>query len=107
MIITTTNNIEGKRITEYKGLVVGETILGANFFKDILAGLTDIFGGRSSAYESSLQEAREIAMQEMTQKAQQMGANAILGLDLDYETIGRESSNLLMVTCSGTAVRVE
>jgi len=106
MIITTTPNIEGKTITQYKGLVAGETILGANFFKDIMASLTDVFGGRSNAYESSLREAREIAMKEMQDQALEMGANAIVGVDIDYETVGGSDKSMLMVSCSGTAVVV-
>lgn len=106
MIITTTNSIEGKNIQSYLGIVTGETILGANFFKDFKAGLTNIFGGRSGTYESSLQEARDIAMGEMQKKAQEVGANAIIGVDLDYSSIEVNGSNMLMVNCSGTAVNL-
>ncbi len=103
MLLTTTPIIEGTPIKEYKGLVTGETIIGANFFKDFKASLTDVFGGRSGAYERTLQEAKDTALQEMTQRAARLGANAIIGIDLDYETIGQTSS-MLMVSCSGTAV---
>jgi uncharacterized protein YbjQ (UPF0145 family) len=102
MIVTTTPTIEGQRINTYFGLVSGEAIIGANFVKDFFAGITDIVGGRSSAYEQSLREAKEIAVREMMSHAQQLGANAVVGVDLDYETIG----NMLMVSASGTAVRV-
>lgn len=106
MLITTTNSIEGKRITQYYGLVSGETIIGANIVKDLFASITDIVGGRSSAYEQTLKEAKETALQEMTQEAQRLGANAIIGVDLDYETLGSGGS-MLMVTACGTAVRIE
>ena len=106
MLITTTNSIEGKRITQYYGLFSGETIIGANLIKDFFAGITDIVGGRSGAYEQTLREAKDIALQEMTQEAQRLGANAIIGVDLDYETLGSGGS-MLMVTACGTAVRVE
>lgn len=102
MIVTTTPTIEGQRISTYFGLVSGEAIIGANFVKDFFAGITDIVGGRSSMYEQSLREAKEIAVREMMQYAEQLGANAVVGVDLDYETIG----NMLMVSASGTAVRV-
>jgi uncharacterized protein YbjQ (UPF0145 family) len=104
MLITTTNSIESKTVQNYLGIVTGETILGANFFKDFKAGLTNMFGGRSGAYEESLQEARELAMNEMQKKAQKIGANAIIGVDLDYSSIEVNGSNMLMVNCSGTAV---
>ncbi|MBQ7634781.1 MAG: heavy metal-binding domain-containing protein [Bacteroidaceae bacterium] len=103
MIVTTTPFIEGHPVREYRGIVTGETIIGANFFKDLKASLTDIFGGRSSAYEKSLRQAKETAMNEMMQRANEMGCNGILGVDLDYETVGQNGS-MLMVTCSGTAV---
>ncbi len=107
MILSTTPNLEGKKIVNYVGVVTGEAILGANFFRDLLAGITDFIGGRSGAYEQSLNEAREIAMHEMNQKAQAMGANAIVGIDIDYESIGGTDKSMLMVTCSGTAVVIE
>ncbi len=103
MIITTTPNIEGHPIKEYKGLVTGETIIGANFLKDFLAGITDFFGGRSSSYEAVLAKAKDEALREMQDRAAAMGANAIVGIDLDYEVLGKENS-MLMVTSSGTAV---
>ena len=106
MLITTTNNIEGRRITQYYGLVSGETIIGANIVKDLFASITDIVGGRSGAYEQTLREAKDTALQEMTQEAQRLGANAIIGVDLDYETLGSGGS-MLMVTACGTAVRIE
>ena len=103
MILTTTPQIEGHPIREYKGVVTGETIIGANMFKDFMAGIRDIVGGRSGSDEKVLREAKDIAMQEMMQRAQQMGANAIVGIDIDYETIGGNGS-MLMVATSGTAV---
>lgn len=103
MILTTTPNIEGKHITKYLGVVTGETIIGANVLKDFMAGITDFFGGRSTSYENVLREAKDSAMQEMAERAQRSGANAIVGIDLDYETVGANGS-MLMVTCSGTAV---
>ena len=103
MIITTTPNIEGHPIKEYKGLVTGETIIGANFLKDFLAGITDFFGGRSSSYEAVLAKAKDVALREMQDRAAAMSANAIVGIDLDYEVLGKENS-MLMVTSSGTAV---
>ena len=102
MIVTTTPSIEGKQITAYHGIVVGEAILGANVFKDLFAGITDILGGRSGAYEQELGKARETALAEMQERAP-AGTNAIVGVDLDYEVI----NNMLMVSASGTAVTVE
>jgi uncharacterized protein YbjQ (UPF0145 family) len=106
VIITTTPSIEGKRITKYHGIVTGEAILGANIFKDFFAGIRDIVGGRSAAYEGELRKAREIALSELSQAAAQSGANAVVGMDIDYETIGANSS-MLMVSVSGTAVTIE
>ncbi len=103
MILTTTPQVEGYTIREYKGVVTGETIIGANFMKDIFAGIRDIVGGRSSSYEKVLRKAKDTAMTEMMERAQAMGANAIVGIDIDYETIG-ESNSMLMVATSGTAV---
>ena len=107
MILTTTPQIEGQTIREYKGVVTGETIIGANFVKDFFAGIRDIVrdivGGRAASYEQVLQEAKETSMREMMQRAQAMGANAIVGIDIDYETIGSTGS-MLMVATSGTAV---
>lgn len=105
MIVTTTPSIEGKSITEYKGIVTGEAILGANIFKDFFAGIRDIVGGRSATYENELRTAKEIALQEMQERATALGANAIVGVDLDYENLGA-SGGMLMVTASGTAVVV-
>ena len=105
MIITTTPNIEGYKILEYKGLVTGETIIGANFIKDFFAGIRDVVGGRSKSYEKVLQEGKETSVREMMQRAQELGANAIVGIDIDYETVGQGGS-MLMVACSGTAVRI-
>jgi uncharacterized protein YbjQ (UPF0145 family) len=108
MLITTTPNLEGKKITKYHGLVSGEAILGANIFKDIFASIRDIVGGRSAAYEKELREAKNIAIQEMSETAKQHGANAIVGVDLDYETINVSGSGgMLMVSASGTAVNYE
>lgn len=103
MILTTTNTLEGKSITKYHGLVSGEAILGANIFKDFFAGIRDIVGGRSAAYEEELRKAKDIALGEMQSQATAMGANAVIGIDLDYETIG-SSGSMLMVTACGTAV---
>lgn len=103
MIMTTTPSIEGKPIREYLGIVSGEAIMGANIVRDLFASITDIVGGRSGAYEEKLAQARQIAMEEMTSKALQMGADAVVGVDLDYEVV-REG--MLMVTVSGTAVTV-
>jgi uncharacterized protein YbjQ (UPF0145 family) len=106
MILTTTSNIDGHRITEYLGIVTGEAILGANFFRDMFANIRDIVGGRSGSYEKELQRAREIAFQEIQEEALKIGANAIVGIKLDYEVMGK-SGSMLMVSISGTAVRVE
>lgn len=106
MIITTTPNVEGKQILEYKGIVFGEVISGVDFIKDFAAGLTNFFGGRSGSYEGELIEAREAALKEMEKRAESMGANAIVGIDIDYETLG-QGGNMLMVTASGTAVVTE
>ncbi|REJ69166.1 MAG: hypothetical protein DWQ31_05630 [Planctomycetota bacterium] len=105
MLITTTNTLEGQPITRYLGLVTGEAILGADIFKDFFAGLRDIVGGRSASYEEELRRAKAIALGEMEQQAAALGASAIVGVDLDYETIGMgKGSNMLMVSASGTAV---
>lgn len=105
MIVTTTPEIQSKTITEYKGIVCGEAILGANFVKDIFAGLSDLLGGRSGTYERELQEARTIALGELEQRAATLGANAVVAVDLDYEVLG-QGNGMLMVTASGTAVVV-
>ncbi len=106
MLITTTPTIEGKRITNYYGIVSGETIIGANVFRDLFASIRDIVGGRSVSYEEVLREAKETALREMQDQAARMGANAVIGVDLDYETVGG-SGSMLMVTASGTAVYIE
>ena len=106
MLVTTTNTVEGKKIVKYIGLVTGETIIGANIFKDLFAGLRDIVGGRSGSYEQVLREGKNTAVSEMQQYAAAMGANAIIGVDLDYETVGSGGS-MLMVTASGTAFVLE
>ena len=103
MIVTTTNTIEGHPVQKYLGLVSGEAILGANIFKDLFAGIRDIVGGRSGAYEKELRRAQDIALTELKQRAADLGANAIVGVDLDYETVGQNGS-MLMVSASGTAV---
>ena len=108
MLVLTTPNIEGKKIIRYLGLVSGEAILGANIFKDFFASIRDIVGGRSAAYEKELQKAKDIAIKEMNEQARTPGANAVLAVDLDYETIGIGSGgNMLMVSASGTAVVYE
>ncbi|MEP3045220.1 MAG: heavy metal-binding domain-containing protein [Roseibium sp.] len=104
MLVTTTNTLQGKDI-DYKGLVTGEAILGANLFKDIFAGIRDIVGGRSAAYEEELAKARQIAVDEMCSRAKALGGNAVIGVDLDYETVGQNGS-MLMVSATGTAVTV-
>ena len=106
MLVTTTHNVEGKRIVEYMGLVAGEAILGANLFRDLFASIRDIVGGRAGSYEKVLNDARKTAVREMTDKAEQLGANAVIGVDIDYETVGTNGS-MLMVTAAGTAVRIE
>ena len=103
MIMTTTPSVEGCRVTAYHGIVTGEAILGANVFRDIFAGITDIIGGRSGAYEKSLGEARETALGELEERARGLGANAVVGVDLDYEVI----NNMLMVSVSGNAVTIK
>ncbi len=106
MILTTTPTIQGKNISEYRGIVTGEAIIGANIFKDFFAGIRDIVGGRAAAYEEELGNARQIALQEMEDAARQRGGNAVVGIDLDYEVVGQGGS-MLMVTASGTAVTVD
>jgi len=103
MLATTTSTLQGKTITDYLGLVSGEAIIGANVFRDFFAGIRDIVGGRSGSYERALRDAKDIALREMQEEAEKMGANAVIGVDLDYETVGKESG-MLMVTASGTAV---
>ncbi|MFO7304063.1 MAG: heavy metal-binding domain-containing protein [Gammaproteobacteria bacterium] len=106
MLITTTHTVEGRRITRYCGVVAGEAVLGANLFKDLLAGLRDIVGGRSSTYERELQGARELAFDELAARATALGGNAVVGVDIDYEVLGKENG-MLMVSVSGTAVVLE
>ena len=103
LILSTTPSIEGRPVREYKGIVTGESIVGANIFKDFLAGVRDIVGGRAGAYERVLKRAKDASMEEMTERARELGANAILSIDIDYETVGAEGS-MLMVAVSGTAV---
>lgn len=106
MISTTTTNIEGKRIVEYRGIVFGEVISGVNFVRDIAASFSNFFGGRSNSYEQELVQARENALREMEERAAALGANAVVGVDIDYEVLGTDNG-MLMVTASGTAVVVE
>jgi uncharacterized protein YbjQ (UPF0145 family) len=106
MLLTTTPNIDGKRITQYCGIVAGEAVLGANVLKDLFAGIRDFVGGRSGTYEKELQRARNIALEELQERAEKLGANAIVGIDIDYEVLGKENG-MLMVSASGTAVIVE
>jgi uncharacterized protein YbjQ (UPF0145 family) len=106
MILTTTNSIEGFKIRDYRGIVTGETIVGANIFRDLMASITDIVGGRSGAYENALKGARETAFREMESEAKEAGANAIIGVDIDYQVVGKDGS-MLMVSVSGTAVVIE
>lgn len=105
MLVTTTAVLEGHEIIEYKGLVFGEVVSGVNFIKDIFSGFTDVLGGRSGTYESEVQDARDKAIEEMCKRADRMGANAIIGVDIDYEVLGKENG-MLMVSVSGTAVRI-
>ena len=106
MLITTTPNIEGKRITRYYGIVSGETIVGANIFRDFFASIRDVIGGRTNSYEEVLRKAKDSALREMEEQAMRLGANAVIGVDLDYETVGQNGS-MLMVTASGTAVFIQ
>ena len=107
MLVTTTNNIEGHTVKTYYGLVSGEAIMGANIFKDIFASIRDIVGGRSQAYEEELRKAKALAIEEMCREARAHGANAVIAVDLDFETISMGNSNMLMVAASGTAVLTE
>jgi uncharacterized protein YbjQ (UPF0145 family) len=106
MIVTTTPTIEGKKVIAYKGVIAGEAILGANLFKDLFAGIRDLVGGRSATYERELHNAREIALKELQQKAAELGANAVIGVDIDYEVLG-QNNGMLMVSASGTAVVID
>ena len=105
MLLTTTPQVEGREITEYMGIVTGEAIMGANIFRDLFAGIRDIVGGRSAAYEKEFLKAQKIALEEVEYRAGQIGANAVVGIDLDYEVLGK-SGSMLMVTASGTAVKI-
>jgi len=105
MMLSTTNTIEGSPVKDYLGIVTGETIIGANIFKDLFAGIRDIVGGRSGSYERVLREAKDTALKEMTENASKLGASAVIGIDLDYETVGK-NGGMLMVTASGTAVKL-
>ena len=105
MILTTTNNIDNKPVKDYLGIVTGETIIGANIVKDVFASIRDIVGGRSSSYERVLREAKDTALKEMTENAEKLNADAVIGIDLDYETVGNRGG-MLMVTASGTAVKL-
>ncbi len=106
MLVTTTNTVEGKRVVAYKGLVAGEAIMGANVFRDFFAAIRDVVGGRAGAYEKVLRDARENAVGELTDRAAELGCNAVIGVDIDYETLGAKGG-MLMVTASGTAVVIE
>ncbi|MCP5083796.1 MAG: heavy metal-binding domain-containing protein [Alphaproteobacteria bacterium] len=103
MLVTTTNTVEGRTVAEYRGIVAGEAVMGANIFRDLFASIRDIVGGRSGSYEKELNNARSIAIEEMSQEAAALGANAVIGVDIDYETVG-DKSTMLMVTAAGTAV---
>ncbi|MBZ4658534.1 MAG: hypothetical protein JG766_457 [Desulfacinum sp.] len=106
IILTTTPHVEGRKITHYHGIVTGEAIMGANVFRDLFASIRDIVGGRAASYEKELAKARRIALEEMSERARELGANAVVGIDIDYETIGSQGS-MLMVSVSGTAVTVQ
>ncbi len=106
MLVTTTHTVEGKRVVAYKGLVAGEAIMGANVFRDFFAAIRDVVGGRAGAYEKVLRDARENAVGELTDRAAELGCNAVIGVDIDYETLGAKGG-MLMVTASGTAVVIE
>ena len=105
MLVTTTNTVEGRTVAEYRGIVAGEAVLGANIFRDLFDSIRDIVGGRSGYYEKELNNARSIAIEEMSEEAAALGANAVIGVDIDYETVGDKSS-MLMVTANGTAVKL-
>ena len=107
MIITTTDQIEGKRVTGYLGIVSGEAVVGTNIFRDLMAGIRDIVGGRSGGYEKELRQAKEAAISDMRDEARRLGADAVVGVDLDYEHLGGGSTSMLMVTANGTAVRLQ
>ena len=106
MIITTTDGVEGRKVSEHLGIVSGEAVMGTNLFRDIFAGIRDIVGGRSGSYEKELKKAKQLALEAMAEEAAELGANAIVGVDLDYESIGGEKKSMLMVTANGTAVKL-
>lgn len=106
MIITTTDGIEGRKITAYLGIVAGEAVMGTNIFRDMFAGIRDLVGGRSASYEKELNNAKELAIEDMSEQAAELGADAIIGVDLDYESIGGENKSMLMVCANGTAVKL-
>lgn len=107
MIVTTTDQVEGKRVTDYLGIVSGEAVVGTNIFRDLMAGIRDIVGGRAGGYEQELRQAKEAAITEMMDEARQLRADAVIGVDLDYEHLGGGSKSMLMVTANGTAVRLQ
>ena len=107
MIVTTTDQVEGKRVTSYLGIVSGEAVVGTNIFRDMMAGIRDIVGGRAGGYEQELRQAKEAALLEMQDEARRLGADAVVGVDLDYEHLGGGSKSMLMVTANGTAVRLQ
>jgi uncharacterized protein YbjQ (UPF0145 family) len=106
MLVSTTDGIEGRKIAQYLGLVSGDAVMGTNMFRDMFAGLRDIVGGRSGAYEKELKRAKQLAVEEMVEEARELGADAIVGVDLDYEHLGGESRSMLMVSANGTAVKL-
>lgn len=106
MIVTTTDGVEGKVVVEYLGIVTGEAVMGTNIFRDLFAGIRDIVGGRSGSYEKELRKAKDTALEEMVERAQDMGADAIVGVDLDYEHLGGGDRSMLMVSSNGTAVKL-
>lgn len=106
MILTTTDSVEGHKITAYLGIVAGEAVMGTNIFRDFFAGITDILGGRSGSYEKELRKAKALALESMTEEAQALGADAVVGMDLDYQQIGGAEKQMLMVAASGTAVKL-
>ena len=107
MIVTTTDGVEGKRVTAYLGIVSGEAVVGTNIFRDLMAGIRDIVGGRAGGYEKELRQAKEAAVSEMQAEARALGADAVIGVDLDYEHLGGGNKSMLMVTANGTAVRLQ
>lgn len=106
MLVSTTDSVEGRKIAQYLGLVSGDAVMGANMFRDMFAGLRDIVGGRSGAYEKELKRAKQLAVEEMVEEARELGADAVVGVDLDYEHLGGENRSMLMVSANGTAVKL-